>query len=83
MAVAGKISFTALLLGLVILAWIAGLDIVYALQDLKFDREHQLHSLPVALGRERSLFVSAVCYGVSLGAMVLAGLLARQKGPRR
>ncbi len=81
LAVTGKISLTALLLGIIILAWIAGLDIIYALQDLTFDREHNLHSLPVSLGREQSLKVSAGCYAVSLGAMVLTGLMTSQKGP--
>jgi len=81
LAVTGEISLLSVVPGIIILTWIAGLDIVYALQDLEFDRSHRLHSLPAALGRDKSLFVSALCYAVSLGAMVLAGLLTGQKGP--
>lgn len=81
LAVTGAINFLAVVLGLIILAWIAGLDIVYALQDLDFDRDQSLHSLPVALGRERSLQVSAMCYVLSMTAMILTGFITRQNGP--
>jgi len=81
LAVTGRISLTAIMLGIIILAWIAGLDIIYALQDLAFDRKQNLHSLPVSLGREQSLKVSAACYATSLGAMVLTGFMTGQNGP--
>ncbi len=81
LAVTGEVTFLAVILGLIILAWIAGLDIVYALQDMDFDREQNLYSLPVSLGRDRSLRVSAVCYAVSMAAMILAGMMSGQSGP--
>ena len=81
LAVTGEVTFLAVVLGLIILAWIAGLDIIYALQDLDFDRAQNLHSLPVSLGREQSLQVSAACYAVSMSAMILAGLMSGQNGP--
>ncbi len=81
LAVTGEISFLPVLLGIIILAWIAGLDILYALADMGFDREHHLHSLPVSLGRKRALGVAALCYAISMGAMILTGLLTGQKGP--
>ncbi|MEW6076307.1 MAG: UbiA-like polyprenyltransferase [Thermodesulfobacteriota bacterium] len=81
LAVTGEFAFLPFVLGFIILAWIAGLDIVYALQDLEFDRGHGLHSLPVTLGKERALQVSALCYGGSIAAMILAGLMSGQKGP--
>ncbi|MEO5510381.1 MAG: UbiA family prenyltransferase, partial [Longimicrobiales bacterium] len=35
--------------------WVAGFDVIYALQDLEFDREHGLHSIPAALGSSRAV----------------------------
>ncbi len=68
-AVTGEISFSSLVLGLSVLTWIAGFDILYALQDLKYDREAGLHSIPVKFGVAGSLIlsrglhlVSAVCW---------------------
>jgi 4-hydroxybenzoate polyprenyltransferase len=81
LAVTGEISFLPVVPGIIILAWIAGLDILYALADVEFDRGHNLHSLPVSLGRERALRVAALCYAVSIIAMVLTGLLTGQKSP--
>ena len=41
-----------LLLGGAVLFWVAGFDILYACQDVEFDRKARLHSVPAALGRE-------------------------------
>ncbi len=79
LAVTGKFTQVPFVLGLVILSWIAGLDIVYAIQDLEFDAEENLHSIPVRLGKKAGLFISAVCYMVSAGAMVYAGFITHKK----
>jgi 4-hydroxybenzoate polyprenyltransferase len=81
LAVTGKFALTPLVLGAVIMTWIAGLDIVYALQDMDFDREENLHSLPARLGRERALFISTLCYGLAIGSLVLAGSLEGMTSP--
>jgi 4-hydroxybenzoate polyprenyltransferase len=81
LAVTGEISFLPVIPGIIILAWIAGLDILYALADVTFDRGHNLHSLPVSIGRERALKVAALCYAISMSAMIVTGLLTEQKGP--
>ena len=44
-----------ILYGFVVLFWVAGFDIVYALQDVEFDREQQLRSVPTQLGRSGAL----------------------------
>ena len=80
LAVTGEFALLPFILGIIILSWIAGLDIIYALQDLAFDRDHGLHSLPAALGRERALMASVLCYGTALAAMVLAGLMSGRQG---
>jgi len=80
LAVTGKFTQVPFVLGLVILTWIAGLDIVYAIQDLEFDTEENLYSIPVRMGKKAALFISAACYMVSAGAMVYAGFITHKNG---
>src|SRR5437868_4190776 len=53
---------TPLVLGLAVLFWVAGFDILYACQDMDFDRRAKLHSVPAALGVPRSLRLAALCH---------------------
>ena len=57
------------------MSWIAGLDIIYSLQDLEFDKMANLHSLAVRLGIRKALTVSLCCYFISILAMAFAGIL--------
>jgi 4-hydroxybenzoate polyprenyltransferase len=57
-AVRGDVTLPVVLLGAAVLFWVAGFDILYALQDLEFDRAAGLHSIPVRLGVTRSLHLS-------------------------
>jgi 4-hydroxybenzoate polyprenyltransferase len=50
------------LLGLAIGLWVGGFDILYACQDLEFDRAHGLNSIPVRFGIARSLWISRVMH---------------------
>jgi 4-hydroxybenzoate polyprenyltransferase len=58
----------AVVLGGAVLLWVAGFDIIYATQDVGFDRQQRLYSLPARLGVERALRVAAVCHA---GAVLL------------
>ena len=78
LAVTGEFTQVPFVLGLVILTWIAGLDIVYAIQDMEFDAKENLHSIPVRVGRKTALFISTACYMVSISAMVYAGVLTHK-----
>jgi len=49
-ALLGTVSWQVIALGLAVLFWVAGFDIFYALQDLEYDREVGLYSIPVKLG---------------------------------
>lgn len=80
-AVTGKFTIVPFVLGLVIMTWIAGLDIVYALVDLDFDRKESLHSIPARLGRKKALVLSAICYMFSISAMICAGVLTHMELP--
>ena len=79
LAVTGEFSLVPFVLGFAILTWIAGLDIVYALQDMTFDEKEKLHSVPVRMGGEKALAISAICYLFSISAMIYAGILTQRK----
>jgi 4-hydroxybenzoate polyprenyltransferase len=79
LAVTGEFSLVPFVLGFAILTWIAGLDIVYALQDKTFDEKEKLHSVPVRMGGENALAISAICYLLSISAMIYAGVLTQRK----
>ena len=71
-AIRGSIDLPALILGGIVLFWVAGFDILYALQDLEFDRTAGLHSIPVALRVNGSLWAARLFHLVML--VLLAGL---------
>jgi 4-hydroxybenzoate polyprenyltransferase len=60
------------LLSLMVLCWVAGFDVIYALQDVEVDRREELHSLPVRIGRRGALWISRVLHGVAIAALVAA-----------
>jgi 4-hydroxybenzoate polyprenyltransferase len=64
------------LLGLAIGLWVGGFDILYACQDLDFDRAHGLNSIPVRFGVARSLWISRAMHAATVICMaVLAWLV--------
>jgi 4-hydroxybenzoate polyprenyltransferase len=71
----GKLDFVPFVLGLAIMLWIAGIDIVYSIQDMEFDSAEGLLSLPVRYGKGRALIYSMVFYLASIGVLMLAGIM--------
>jgi len=62
-AIHGPVDLTTpLILGGAVLFWVAGFDILYACQDVEFDRQAKLHSVPTALGVAGALRLAAVCH---------------------
>ncbi|EJW18545.1 4-hydroxybenzoate polyprenyltransferase [Paenibacillus alvei DSM 29] len=57
-AVTGKFAVTPFILGTIVMLWIAGFDIIYATQDIEFDRKTGLWSVPSIFGYEDSLFIA-------------------------
>ena len=68
-AVTGAFSPAAVALWLGVGLWIAGFDIIYALLDLDFDRDHGVHSVPVRFGRERAHLIAAAFHGTAWFAL--------------
>lgn len=62
------------LLALAVSSWVAGFDIIYALQDLDFDREQRLHSIPARFGIANALIFSGFLHLLTVTALVLMGL---------
>ncbi len=61
----------AVLLGLAVLFWVAGFDMIYACQDFEFDRQAGLNSIPVLLGVAGALRLAAVCHAVMVFFLML------------
>ncbi|HKS70019.1 MAG TPA: UbiA-like polyprenyltransferase, partial [Ktedonobacterales bacterium] len=55
------------LLGLAVTFWVGGFDLIYACQDIEFDRAHGLHSIPARFGPARALQISEMAHGASVG----------------
>ncbi len=69
-------AFTIVLLGVGVMFWVAGFDILYALQDEDFDRAEHLHSIPAAFGRRNALLhFAAPCHAFTLVAFLAVGLI--------
>lgn len=75
-AVTGAVALLPIVLGLSVLFWVAGFDVIYSLQDEAFDRAHGLFSLPAQLGAGRALVVSTAFHAISLTLLYLVFILA-------
>lgn len=72
LAVTGYWAMIPVLFSIVVLFWVAGFDIIYALQDEFFDKEKGLNSIPVALGGKNALLLSRLMHIVSASVMIYA-----------
>jgi len=75
-AVTGHLDPIPLLLGAAVMLWIGGFDIIYALQDVDFDRKFGLHSLPRVLGKSRALWVSRFMHTLMIAVLATVGVLS-------
>lgn len=75
LAAGGQASWEPVLLALAIGTWVGGFDILYACQDLDFDRAHGLRSIPVRFGVARSLLLSRLLHVLTIGSLALLGVV--------
>jgi len=73
-AVTGRFDWPPVWLGVAVLFWVAGFDIIYACQDIEFDRNARLRSVPAALGLRRALTLSRLLHLAMLAIIVWLGL---------
>ena len=65
-AVSAEITPWSVLLSMGVIFWVAGFDLLYSLQDIEFDIENNLHSIPSKYGAEATLFISSIFHGLSV-----------------
>lgn len=64
LAVVGSFSWLPLYFSFAVLFWVAGFDLIYSLQDVEFDQKMNLHSIPVALGKQGALNLSKLFHAI-------------------
>ena len=70
-AVTGEFDARILIISFAVLFWVSGFDVLYALQDIEFDRKEGLHSIPRFLGVGRSLWVARGFHFVMAGLLLV------------
>jgi 4-hydroxybenzoate polyprenyltransferase len=70
-AVRGDVAPTPFVLATAVLLWVAGFDVLYALQDVDFDRRNGLFSIPARFGVVPALWISAALHALMLGLLAL------------
>jgi len=72
LAVVGSFDWIPVLLGVSVMFWVAGFDIIYAMQDFEFDSSFGLNSTPVSFGKNKSMIISIVFHFISAAVIILS-----------
>jgi 4-hydroxybenzoate polyprenyltransferase len=75
LAVGGRGGWEPWLLGLAIGTWVGGFDVLYACQDLEFDKAHGLRSIPVRFGLKNALVISRGLHVVTIASLAALALV--------
>jgi 4-hydroxybenzoate polyprenyltransferase len=65
-AVEGQITLWSVFLAIGVMFWVAGFDLLYSLQDIEYDKEVKLHSIPSVYGSKCTLFLSKIFHGLTI-----------------
>jgi 4-hydroxybenzoate polyprenyltransferase len=76
-SVTGKFSVLPVIYSFIVLSWVSGFDIIYALQDDDFDKSNQLHSLPSSAGRKKALGISIIVHIITFALVLSAGFYGK------
>jgi 4-hydroxybenzoate polyprenyltransferase len=74
LAVTGHFELLPLLFSGAVICWVSGFDIIYAMQDVEFDKSENLYSIPTAVGKKRALRISSLLHVLSAAFVILAGI---------
>lgn len=77
-AVTGKLSLIGVFLAGATMFWVAGFDIIYGAQDVAFDRENHLRSIPETFGIADGLIISRIFHGIAFFCLIVAGILTAE-----
>lgn len=75
LAVTGKFALEPILISVIVFFWVSGFDIIYACQDIEFDRKYKLKSIPAMLEVKRALQLSALVHFIVVVFMIIAGIV--------
>ncbi len=81
LAVRDGFDWPPVVLALAVVLWLVGFDIIYATQDVEFDRQAGLHSLPARWGVAGSLKFAATAHAVMAMVLLAFGLISERHGP--
>ncbi|MBU3111420.1 UbiA-like polyprenyltransferase [Clostridium lacusfryxellense] len=70
LAVTGKFAIAPIVLGAIVTLWVAGFDIIYATQDIEFDRSAGLFSIPSKFGLNGALYISSAFHFIMIFLLV-------------
>lgn len=74
-AILGRVDLPPLVLGLAVLFWVAGFDILYSVADIEFDRTYGLYSIPARLGETAGMRVSLAFHAAMPVLLAIVGHL--------
>lgn len=81
LAVTGEFAWLPVIYSVTVLLWVSGFDIIYALQDVDFDKSLQLNSVPVRLGRKGALQLAILLHCLCAILMITANYMLLQINP--
>lgn len=75
LAIKGTFDLEIMPLSIAVVFWLAGFDVLYALQDIEFDRRHGLYSIPQRFGIRKALIFSRVFHFITWSMLALTGII--------
>lgn len=75
LSVTGKFDPIPIIYSFIVLTWVSGFDIIYALQDDEFDRINKLFSVPSLTGRKKAIAISIIVHLITFLLVIVAGII--------
>ena len=75
LAVRGQFELSPIPIGLAVLFWVGGFDILYSCQDVEFDRRQGLHSIPARFGVPRALLLARAAHAIAISSLLSLALV--------
>jgi 4-hydroxybenzoate polyprenyltransferase len=74
-ALRGDLRWPPIFLAEAVLLWVAGFDIIYACQDVDFDKQAGLRSIPRRFGVRKALYIAAACHALMIVPLFILGII--------
>jgi 4-hydroxybenzoate polyprenyltransferase len=76
-SVTGHFALLPVIYSLIVLTWVSGFDIIYALMDDSFDRDQKLYSIPAAVGVRKAIFISGLIHIITFSLVIFSGIYGK------